>query len=249
MRTLVKAASLVFGALAISAPLAQAADMPIYEPIIETPDVIPLEAAGGWYLRGDIGYKIYDDPKVKFDHASLGSVSKVSLDDTWMIGVGAGYKMNDYFRADVTLDYEFQSDFKGTVTCVTGCTGATAHAKTDLEVFTTLVNAYVDLGTYSGITPYVGGGIGAAYLKTGKITSDLGKAGNGDDQWNFAWALTAGASYAFTDRLALDVNYRYLNLGEASLGKVTTPCLCEASAKTSTIDAHEIRVGLRYTMF
>ncbi|ODN68517.1 outer membrane protein [Methylobrevis pamukkalensis] len=81
------------------------------------------------------------------------------------------------------------------------------------------------------------------------MTSDLGEAGGGDSKWNFAWALTAGASYAFTERLSVDVNYRYLNLGEASLGTVTTQCLCTTDASTDDIQAHEIRVGLRYAFY
>ncbi|ODN68518.1 porin family protein [Methylobrevis pamukkalensis] len=154
MRTLAKASLVMFGAVALSATTALAADMP-YEPIIETPEVIPLETVGGWYLRGDIGYKIYKDPDIDFADDFAGTVSGTSIDDTWMVGAGVGYKFNEFLRADITADYEFGADMSGTITCVSGCTVDSIGAKSELEVFTTLVNVYADLGTYSGLTPYV----------------------------------------------------------------------------------------------
>lgn len=247
MRTLAKAAVVFVAAFAGGAAVSHAADIP-YEPIIEAPEVIPLPAVGGWYLRGDIGYKVYQDPRITLADPAAGTASGESINNTGMVGVGVGYKFNDYFRADLTGDYEFRSTMKVTNTCA-ACGTPVITANTKFSAFTTLVNAYADLGTYSGITPYLGAGIGASYLKTSNINTSIGPAGSGDGQWNFAWALMAGASYAFTDRLALDVNYRYLNLGEASLGTVTTQCGCTTTAKTDKIDAHEIRVGLRYSMY
>ncbi len=35
------------------------------------------------------------------------------LDDNLTLGGGVGYQVNNYLRTDVTLDYLFKSDFKG----------------------------------------------------------------------------------------------------------------------------------------
>ena len=96
-------------------------------------------------------------------------------------GVGVGYRFNDYLRFDATWDYRFGSGAtrQTTVVCPYGLTGVT-QASTGLPAGylysasdtcggvsqlkqynnTFLANGYVDLGTYSGFTPYVGGGLG-----------------------------------------------------------------------------------------
>ena len=40
-----------------------------------------------------------------FDHAEL--------DDSYTLGIGAGYQVNNYLRADVTLDYLGNAEFEG----------------------------------------------------------------------------------------------------------------------------------------
>ena len=53
----------------IAMPAALAADLPppVYEPV-----PVPPPAVGGWYLRGDIGYKIYAEPEVDWDDSDAG---------------------------------------------------------------------------------------------------------------------------------------------------------------------------------
>ncbi len=69
-----------------------------------------------------------------------------------------------------------------------------------------LANAYVDLGTWWCMTPFLGAGIGIARVTIANFTdqgiTDFGgrhyRAGNfGDNvaKWNFAWALHAGLAY------------------------------------------------------
>lgn len=219
---------------------ASAADMPEYVPI-DAPEPLPLPA-GNWYLRGDIGYKIYEDPNGFYDLAGYGSMFDEQLDNTGVIGIGAGYRFNEYFRVDATLDYEFGADMRGSLPCPCG-PGSVESAS--LDAWTGLINAYVDLGTYSGLTPYVGAGVGVSLLRTDSVESDSPGAYYGADTWNFAWALMAGVGYDVSDRLTLDVNYRYMNLGDA---RSYTPASAPGPGvvEWNDIAAHELRVGLRY---
>ena len=97
-------------------------------------------------------------------------------------GVGAGYRFNDYLRFDATWDYRTGpgGSSQSTVVCPYGLTGLTSQVppnpllgylyntsntcigRTSLKQHnnTFLGNAYVDLGTYYGFTPYIGGGLG-----------------------------------------------------------------------------------------
>lgn len=234
-------ASLLMPACAFAADLA------------EQPYVEPLPVAtGGWYLRGDIGYKFYNSPNIAFVTPTYTDPwNNTSLDNTWMLGAGVGYKFNDYFRADATVDYEFNAGAYGEGYCG-GCGGLGYSIETaDISAWTMLLNGYIDLGTYAGITPYVGAGIGTSYLETSNISyiNPNGVTGtwNGAGQWNFAWALMAGASYAITPNTALDLSYRYLNLGDAVSGYI--PAGGGGTIQYNNVDANEIRLGLRYSFY
>jgi opacity protein-like surface antigen len=95
-------------------------------------------------------------------------------------GAGFGYRWNDYLRFDATWDYRGGpgGTRQATVICPYGLTGVpsptgvplgylynttnTCNASASVHQYNNafLGNAYVDLGTYSGFTPYVGGGLG-----------------------------------------------------------------------------------------
>jgi opacity protein-like surface antigen len=106
-------------------------------------------------------------------------------------GAGFGYRINDYLRLDATWDYHNgpARNRSGSVICPYGltpvfnpttllpagylydttqtCSGFLSSKQHDN---TFLGNAYVDLGTYSGFTPYVGGGLG---LNINSLTQNL----------------------------------------------------------------------------
>jgi opacity protein-like surface antigen len=97
-------------------------------------------------------------------------------------GAGAGYRFNDYLRFDATWDYLIGpgGSRQTAVVCPYSLVGETsktppyaglgylyntsntcnASTKIQQRNNTLLANGYVDLGTYGGFTPYVGGGLG-----------------------------------------------------------------------------------------
>ena len=145
------------GAILIVAafPSAQAADV---SQIFEIDDRAPYDREGSWYLRGDIGYVVADDPAVSYADGVVQFLNE-EFDDAWLIGGGFGYRYNSWFRTDVTFDYR-AFDFTGNTPC--GCPGDSVETY-KLDTWTFMLNAYADLGTWYGVTPYVGAGVGAAY--------------------------------------------------------------------------------------
>ncbi len=233
-------------ALALAPAAARAADLP--EPPALEP-VEPVEFGSAWYLRGDAGYKIYNNPNVKYFGDKF---HHVDLDDTGVIGGGVGYKFNSWLRADVTLDYEFKSDFDGRLTCrTTACGGEDStlfsreHAK--ISAWTPMANVYADLGNWHGVVPYVGGGLGASRIKVSgyDYVNPNGVRGSqpGGKDWSFSWALMAGVGYTITENLIIDAGYRFLDLGDVK-SKVSTGA--GGKVKFDDIHAHEFRVGFRY---
>ncbi|WP_237154486.1 outer membrane protein [Oryzibacter oryziterrae] len=247
-----------------------AADMPYDPPVIEAPEPMPLTSTGGWYLRGDIGYKYYNAPKASISNPQFGNDTFVGHTAMWDeglrgafdVGIGAGYQFNDYLRADVTLDYETPAKFDGNLYCPGGCPDGAPNGSNNLGYsiesakitsWSALANVYADLAHMNGFTPYIGAGAGISYLETSGIQSDSnpGVKYPGAGKTNFAWALMAGVSYALTDQLSLDLGYRYLNLGDAQSGVIedgVTDNPHSARLKYDNIDAHEVRLGVRYTI-
>ena len=126
-----------------------------------------------------------------------------------------------------------------------------------------MANAYIDLGTWMCLTPFVGGGVGYArhsisgFTDVGFIsdgTTGFGYAANNDfAEWKFAWAVHAGVAYNVTNYFKMELAYRYMNFGN-----VNTSIIDCASGGCSTgggprafytfreMDSHDLTFGMRW---
>ncbi len=207
---------------------------PLPPPIQSAPMPVD-EFTSGWYLRGDIGYRFnkVDD----ITNADPTRVISHDLDNSWMIGVGAGYKWQ-WFRADLTLDYGTKAEFSGTTTDMVGDFTA------KLDSITGLANIYGDLGTWWGLTPYIGVGLGAARLSTTEFQQHFLalRPAVESSTWNFAWAYMAGISYKISNNFHVDLGYRHIDMGDIGTGR-------DAYGNQLTfksVAADEVRLGIRY---
>ncbi len=255
MSRLVKVGMGALAAVAMSAHLSVAADLDPPAPVIEHK---PISVGGGFYLRGDIGYSIWQNPDLS---DTVGGGVQQSFgedaDNGLLAGVGVGYDFNKYFRADVTFDLRKNKDIQGFAPCG-ACllAGGPGFTTTDFSqsAYVVLANAYLDLGEHKGFSPYIGGGIGGAFIDNSSVIS----SGNplpqapvsffeGDDEFRFAWALTAGTEYKVTDNLSFDLNYRYLNIADGRVADIVDAGQDFGDLNDDGFDGHEFRVGFRYT--
>lgn len=266
-----KTIPMVVAALMLSSVAGNAADI---IPPIETypPEVVPVSTSG-WYIRGDIGYANLKSEGVRyFQGASqTGRFEQHELGSTWMLQGGIGYQMTDYMRADLTLGFYDGADFTGSsALAVNGgrCNNNNAilcdfQDNAELESMTVLMaNAYWDLGTYQGFTPYVGAGVGGAHVSWGNLFNDEtcvdtpancaglvnGDANHpGEDQWRFAWALHAGASYDVRCDLKIDAGYTYTSIeGGKMFAFGTGSGLQGTQGYDDHLHVHTAKAGLRY---
>ena len=174
------------GAASLLSSAAFAADMPIMSPPQPYYAPPPVEEFGGWYLRGDIGFSnqnvksVRDTNSAAYDNVAVSSTG--SFDSAGIYGGGVGYRFNNWFRADVTGEYRGKSNFTGLDVITgtgpfTGFVGTDAYSATKSELVF-LANAYVDLGTWYCITPFVGAGVGTARVSIANFT-DTGDFING----------------------------------------------------------------------
>jgi opacity protein-like surface antigen len=131
-------------------------------PMLEEPAGIPAELGTGWYLRGDVGYVDYGKPREVVGYSVGFPFDSIKLEETVSVGGGIGYSFNGLFRADVTVDYRADARIKALSSGSNYVDGFSTDTL-KLESTTALVNAYIDLGRWSGITPYIGAGVGVAH--------------------------------------------------------------------------------------
>ena len=260
--------------------LAQAVDLP---PVPTLPAAeASFDGFSGWYLRGDLGVGIETLPKLGAASVpiaagvplrlllpfAVSSFSDTTLSPSGTVDAGVGYVINPWLRMDATLEYRFGGRFRSTYAIDDPATGGLIRSAdrlgADGSSIVALVNGYVDLGAYWGVTPFIGVGIGVAdnavsgvwdrgfaFTRSAAIIP-LGGFFSNASRTNFSWALTAGFDYDITPGLKLEVSYRYLNLGTIAVGGLrcfpgAQACLGGASGGASSRNAfasNDLRIGL-----
>jgi len=239
---------------AAAVPMANAADMP---------QPIPEAVVRGWYLRGDIGYsnqRVDELDNALYDtYRGVDNVYK-DFDGAPFFAAGIGYRWNHWFRTDVTGEYRAKSHFTGLDIGIPNNPADPLipdNYTAEKSEWVALLNGYLDVGTWHGITPFVGAGVGAADVKISDFT-DIGvnvdsvAFGDNNDEWNFAWALYAGLAFDVTDAFTVELAYRYLNLGDAESGDLIGfdgTNNVDNPMKFEDITSHDVKVGVRYTFW
>ena len=250
------------GAACILSSAAFAADMPIMSPPAYGPP--PVAEFGGWYLRGDIGFsnQHVDHLRNALDANNTSSVQNLSFNTAGIFGLGVGYQVNQWFRTDVTGEWRGNSQFFGTdQISYPGGVGTDTYHATKSE-WVVLANAYVDLGTWWCMTPFVGAGVGGARVTVANFT-DQGIANNGAgalpglafgdnvSKWNFAWALHAGVAYQVSPNFTVELAYRYLDMGDGLTGDLRAPDGTNTIVNSTTfksLTSHDLKMGVRWQL-
>jgi opacity protein-like surface antigen len=245
--------------LAITA--ANAADLPL------APVPIPvIHDFSGWYLRGDIGMTnqtVGSLTNVVAPGTSVGT-KFLSFDSSPLFSFGGGYQFNNWLRVDATGEYRGAAHFHGQQVGVFGITSLPDDYTASKSEWLFLANAYVDLGTWWCVTPFLGAGVGTTRNTISNFT-DIGASSAGAfpailsttyadtaSHWDLAWALYAGLAYKVTPGLSLEVTYRYLNLGTAHTGLTNSfdgvTVVNQTPFQFGTITSQDIMLGFRWNL-
>ena len=213
---------------------------------------------------------------------SSGSWFDDSSDLTFNYSGGVGYRWNSNWRSDVTVEHRSATDYKmrgsyrydyhqfnaGPPISYTPVpnivvNGATSDA-TNLKSGVLMANTYFDWKNRSAVTPYIGAGMGLAYVTLHRdhasteqlcdtladptCSTSLGSrtwSGSGAET-HLLWAgsATAGFSYAFSSVTSLDVNYRMLYIPTSNVN--ATILGHNSRFSYDDIIEHQIRAGLRW---
>jgi len=248
------------GAAAMLSTAAFAADLGPPPPPYQYQPPVPLveSSATGWYLRGDVGVGAIGNTSVKYLPNPLNPPNNFafhdeSMGDTTFFGAGVGYQLNNWLRFDVTGEYRSKADVDafGIYTFGGGTFGDSYHAFLSSGVF--LANAYVDLGTWWCLTPFVGAGVGGAYNMLSNFTdTGIGTSGTGVGPfaaaWSPAWAIHAGVAYNVTPNFSVELAYRYLNYGSITDSINCTGGCNPDSYKFDHLSSQDFMLGVRWLL-
>lgn len=241
-------------------------------PVAPQPQMRAPVESSGWYLRGDVGIGNQSFKSFDFTQTAGGPwpetwrIDQKDLKDTFFFAAGIGYAWNNWLRFDITGEYRADVKWKAVGSYFNGTDRAFDVYDGDHAAAVFLFNAYVDLGTWWCLTPYIGAGVGTAYhmvsavSDTGINTDGLGSSAFGYadkdySKWSLAWAVHAGVAYTVTPGFKVDLGYRYLNMGSAQTAEV----LCGASGcgtgggprayyHLKTMDSHDFKLGVRWML-
>jgi opacity protein-like surface antigen len=233
---------------------------------IEEPIEVVTEVVGGWYIRGHIGMSNQFFDGLESDLFAVpdafGWYDDGGFSSAPIFGGGIGYQFNDNLRGDITVEWRGKSDFYALDWLIADdtdpdvTTNEYTGKKSEL-VF--MANGYYDFASFSGITPYLGAGIGASYntishFRDTNIITGGGAYADDESEWNLAWALHAGLGFQATDRMTIDLGYSFISLGDASTGTlhnddgVSFPEGANESIKFNDIYSHDFKLGVRYSL-
>lgn len=229
-------------------------------------DIPPPPPSGrAWYLKGTIGMKNPEPGSIWTDGGGTQgpgyqsgnfTVQHADIKSSTLYGLGIGVEHNRWLRFDLTGEYRGKQLFIAQDR-YTGPGGPYVNEYTaDIESWLGLFNAYIDLGTWRGLTPYIGGGIGVAWLDVQGF-KDVNTVNNGvylgdrdTSTTNFAWALYAGVSYDVTPQFTVDLGYRYTDLGSAETGRATSDNGVDwySGLEIRDITSHDLLLSARYRL-
>lgn len=122
--------------------------------------------------------------------------------DAGILGIGAGYHINEFFRTDLTVGYRGWSEVNMKT--------AEGKRKTDMWSLPILANLYATMPLNNVFSVYGMGGLGMAWNKTDSLPDAKGAT-----KTNFAWTAGVGFDYMVNNCLSFDLGYRYTDLGQA----------------------------------
>jgi len=285
--TLAGAAVFALSSAALAADLLPAA--PPLEPL-------PPTSSGdfsSWYLRGDLGVGVATAPGFTTgpDALATGLASgflsananegyfNASMSESMIGDFGFGYRFNSIFRMDVTGELRGGASFQGLEVVNDSTHGPVPTTsnqwadfyRANVSSYLGMVNAYTDIGTWSGVTPYVGAGLGVAFNRISGA-SDIGSAAQAGGPtsatggyidsaggFNLAWALMAGLDFNVTHNLKLELGYRYINYGSVTsgyahcltgnpAGQGAFSCTPAYSLTVNKLASNDFRLGLIWTL-
>jgi opacity protein-like surface antigen len=175
----------------------------------------------------------------------------ISLDTGWLAGAKVGY-LTPFTKRILAVELEYYHVGNGFDSGKTYPALASLKLDGNVNIDTVMFNL---IGRYpeGRIHPYVGGGVGYAYLQVDKIKgslagTDLLNASSGSDNV-FAYQILGGVNYDITKNWFAGLEYKFFHPSKATYDmSITSPFAAGSNSGTIDVDytSHNIVVILGY---
>ena len=145
------------------------------------------------YLSGNMGYVWLEDSDIRGNQSDSG---EFSFDRGLVITAAIGRALSETLRAEIEFGYRTNEANEARMS-----NGDAHSVDSDIVTLSMMANCFYDFMPDNRISPFIGAGIGIANVD-GEVPNNNGK----DDV--FAYQLAAGAGFAITEKLKIDVQYR-----------------------------------------
>jgi len=162
----------------------------------------PVCSAEGLYVSGNLGFAMASDSDLT-DSTVPGITVNTEFDTGLAFGAALGYNFSR-FRVEGEISYQ-----KNDVDKIEA-QGVFLDATGNARALSFLINGYYDFKNRSAFTPYISAGLGFAQVEFNDLDiSGLGFSGSNDEDTVFAYQIGIGVGYAVTEKVTIDVKYRY----------------------------------------
>lgn len=163
------------------------------------PFIICSSACAEIYMSGSIGLALLNDSDTDIFFEGFPVTATLESEEGLGLGIAAGYAFGNV-RLEGEYAYQ-QNDLETLEISVLGFSASESiSGETSSNSF--LFNIYYDFKNTSPFTPFLSAGIGLS-----NVEFDI--EDESDDDTVFAYQLGVGLGYAITDKVSLDVKYRY----------------------------------------
>jgi opacity protein-like surface antigen len=176
--------------------------------------------------------------------------SEVSASDSYRISYDTGYSVNGAVGYDfgVNVRTELEVAYRHADTNTLQFFDGNHHYLSDISLVSLLANLFYDVKLPHGFTPYVGGGLGVAFVDmkpgnfnvvfTSGFSHPTTNANAHSSDTVLAYQVGCGIAYAVTPKISLDAGYRYFATDDVAVNTFLPGKLEFAS--------HIGQVGIRY---
>ena len=195
-------------------------------------------SAGFLYGLSSANQNIVQD----YEYPDTETTTQIAKDDYNAFGINLGYGASIYknVRAEIDFAYKYYLiDSKGK--------GVYAGADFDWKqsnFFQLTANAYYDFDTGSAFTPYVGVGLGMGYTNFKTVISDMVEIKYNDA--SFVYNLMLGISYDLSEKLMLDLKYRFVDNVDDITYELERTSIYEVDAELDMQPFHEFIFSVVY---
>jgi OOP family OmpA-OmpF porin len=229
----------------------------------------------GWYGAVDLGYHWPESLEATSSGNAANGIPytwEFNQEKDWAGFARLGYQFTDHWRIELEAGYrtgDMDSIRGGSNQAITGlCAPGVTRSATapgcgspggDLRSWTAMGNVLYDFAPDATFSPFLGVGLGVNHSSlrvngqfsnvTGALTATNPAFQNltiDDSDTAFAWQGIAGIAWKATDRLKLDLTYRYLGGSDLDFGSVGSAQL-QPGVFSGDYRDQSVTIGLRYS--